>query len=115
MKFIRDRKYYQKWWLYIRAIPAICTSDGKTEGSHCSVCGMILTAKNTIKSQKTVNGNVDGNGIIDYADARLTLRASFWLEKDIVKGTDAYLAADVDGNDELETADARLILRASVG
>ena len=30
------------------AVPETCTTDGKTEGSHCSVCGEILKAQETI-------------------------------------------------------------------
>ena len=48
-------------------------------------------------------------------DARLALRASVGLEKEIVKGSAAYLAADADGDGEVTSGDARLILRASVG
>ena len=31
-----------------KAVPATCTTAGKTEGSHCSVCGEIITAQTTI-------------------------------------------------------------------
>jgi gliding motility-associated-like protein len=30
------------------AIPATCTSSGKTEGSHCGTCGVIITAQDTV-------------------------------------------------------------------
>lgn len=30
------------------AIPATCETEGKTEGSHCSVCGKVLTEQNVI-------------------------------------------------------------------
>ena len=181
------------------AVAATCTADGKTAGSHCSVCGEILTAQTVIKAAghqwdegsvttaptcvkdgvktytcavcgetKTESvpstgehtygewtetkaatldaegeetrtcsvcgaaetraipklvpvepermiGDVDGNGKIEAADARLALRASVGLEPDIVPGTDAYLAGDADGDGKVTSADARLILRASVG
>lgn len=32
------------------AVAATCETDGKTEGSHCSVCGTILTAQKTVKA-----------------------------------------------------------------
>ena len=32
------------------AVPATCTQDGKTEGSHCSVCGAVLTDPAVIKA-----------------------------------------------------------------
>jgi hypothetical protein len=60
-------------------------------------------------------GDVDGDGKISSADARLALRTSVKLEKDITEGTAAYGACDVDGDGKVSSADARLILRASVG
>lgn len=32
------------------ALPATCLTDGKTAGSHCSVCNTVLTAQTTIKA-----------------------------------------------------------------
>ena len=32
------------------AIDATCTTDGKTEGSHCKACGTILTVQNTVSA-----------------------------------------------------------------
>jgi len=57
-------------------------------------------------------GDVDEDGTISSADARLALRASVKLEdlSDLAKK-----AADVDFDDSISSADARLILRASVG
>ena len=62
---------------------------------------------------KTLPGDVDGDGVLSSADARLALRASVKLEN-IKKGTAAFTAADADKNGKIESADARLILRASV-
>ena len=59
-------------------------------------------------------GDVDGNGKVQSADARLALRASVGLEK-YKKGSKAFTAADVDRNDRIGSDDARIILRASVG
>lgn len=33
-----------------KAIAATCTTDGKTEGSHCSTCGAIIKAQETVKA-----------------------------------------------------------------
>ncbi|MGN1419161.1 MAG: hypothetical protein ACI4W6_07515, partial [Acutalibacteraceae bacterium] len=30
------------------AVAATCTKEGKTEGSHCSVCGAVITAQKTV-------------------------------------------------------------------
>ena len=56
-------------------------------------------------------GDVDGNGKIEAADARLALRASVKLETLTAEQT---LAANVDGDAFVTSADARLILRAAV-
>lgn len=57
-------------------------------------------------------GDVDGNGAVTAADARLALRASVSLEK---LTEEQIKVADTDGNPGVTAADARLILRASVG
>ncbi len=59
-------------------------------------------------------GDVDGDGSVTAADARLALRAAVGLEKAIVKGTAAFTAADVDGDGVITAADARTILRIAV-
>ena len=33
-----------------KAITATCTTDGKTEGLHCSVCGAVIKARIIIKA-----------------------------------------------------------------
>lgn len=57
-------------------------------------------------------GDVDGDGEVKAADARLALRASVGLEN---FNEEQKAAADVDGDGTIKAADARLILRASVG
>ena len=58
-------------------------------------------------------GDVDNDGDVTPADARLALRASVRLEI-YEEGSAAFTAADVDGSGEIKPDDARLILRASV-
>ena len=60
------------------------------------------------------SGDVDGDGRITAADARLALRASVGLET-YAAGSREALACDADGDGQITAADARLILRASVG
>ena len=57
-------------------------------------------------------GDVDGDGYITSADARIALRASVKLED---LSAEEKAAADVDQDKFVTSADARLILRASVG
>ena len=58
-------------------------------------------------------GDVDGDGELSAADARLTLRASVRLENYVV-GTPEFSAADVNHDNVIGADDARSILRASV-
>ena len=57
-------------------------------------------------------GDIDGDGNVTAADARLALRASVESE-DLSEGQ--KLAADMDGDGKITAADAREILRKSVG
>ncbi len=59
-----------------------------------------------------VLGDLNGDGSVTSADARLALRAAVGLESLSVTQT---LAADVDQDDHIRSADARLILRVAVG
>ena len=73
----------------------------------CSVCGYE-------KTQTFLLGDVDLNGKIEAADARLALRLAVGLET-FEAGTIQFIAADADHSGKSEASDARLILRAAVG
>ena len=81
----------------------------------CKVCG-----EEEIREGEPANTvpeglcDVDGNGKVESADARLALRASVKLEKDIVEGSDKYIRADANGDKKVGSDDARTILRLSV-
>lgn len=72
---------------------------------------LISTLFMGIASANTI-GDVDGDGFVKAADARLALRASVGLEN---LSDAARKAADADFDGNIKAADARLILRASVG
>ena len=57
-------------------------------------------------------GDVDMDGKVTPADARIALRVSVKLD---TISDDAYFLADVDGSGKVTSADARMILRAAVG
>ncbi len=57
-------------------------------------------------------GDVDIDGTVSAADARIVLRASVGLEEIT---TDILERGDIDDSGNLSAADARLVLRASVG
>ena len=40
-----------------KAVPATCTTNGKSEGSHCSVCGEVIKAQTVIKATGHNFGN----------------------------------------------------------
>ena len=83
----------------------------------CTVCGATKTEPIPKVVPKNAPGDVDGDGKLTSADARLALRASVGLtdKGDVEKDSAGYLACDVDGDGKVTSADARLILRASVG
>lgn len=56
-------------------------------------------------------GDVDGNGKVEAFDARMALRVSVGLEKDIT--AEAKTAADFDKDSKVTASDARTILRVS--
>ena len=78
------------------------------------VLAMVLCLSSSVvfTASAAAAGDVDGNGSVTAADARIALRASVNLEKLTATQT---TAADVDGKAGVTAADARLILRASVG
>ena len=81
----------------------ILEGDGNLEGKKT------ITLKNVIDSSKTYKkGDVNGDGKIDSADARLVLRMSVGMETSVP-------AADMDSDGKVTSADARLVLRKSVG
>ena len=58
-------------------------------------------------------GDVDGNGKVTAADARLALRAAVALEH-YAPGSGEFVRADYDGNGNISASDARMILRTAV-
>lgn len=67
-----------------------------------------------ISSHPVKNGDVDDDGFITAADARLALRRAVELES-FSKGSRAYVACNVDRDNAVTSSDARSILRAAVG
>ena len=67
------------------------------------------------EAPRALLGDVDLNGVVAPADARLALRASVGLEPEILPETDVFTAADADFDGKITSADARSILRAAVG
>ena len=83
----------------------------------CTVCGEVrmdsIPAGDALGGlTPKIPGDVDGNGSVEAADARLALRYSVGLE---TLNSKQLTVADVDNNRTVDSADARLILRVSVG
>ena len=74
---------------------------------RCDVCGSDAMTRGVL-------GDVDADGNLTPADARLALRASVGLEKTMTPGSVAYVTADADCGGTVEPEDARLILRAAI-
>lgn len=66
----------------------------------------------SVTAGAAVRGDVDGNGSVTAADARITLRCSVQLEN--LTGA-KRTAADMDSDGKITAGDARKILRMSVG
>lgn len=86
----------------------------------CLIANCGATMKEAIPATGKGAGDVNGDGKVNTADARLVLRFAVGLgdfDKVISKccTDDSFVAADADENGKIEPADARLILRTAVG
>ena len=110
---------------------ATCNQTGLTEGSHCSVCGEVITEQKEIPktshqfengkckicgaadpdNMKFIYGDVDNDGEITSSDALHVLRKSVNLEE---FNSAQEILADVDGDNMITSADSLAILRHSV-
>lgn len=116
----------------IPAVPATCIETGMTQGKKCSVCGVILVAQTKIPivahtdenadgrcdhcdtqlSIAAMKGDLDDDGQITPADARIVLRAAVGLDK----LTDSQKTiADINRDGMITPSDARSVLRCAVG
>ncbi len=84
----------------------------RDENAHTFENGTCIHCGQAGQAEEFMKGDVDGNGKVESADARLALRASVGLDtlNDVQQK-----AADVDGTVGVSSSDARLILRVSVG
>ena len=68
------------------AVPATCTSDGLTEGSHCKDCNTVLVAQQAVTANGhayTYTCNADGyehTGECDNCDAKVTNASHFYID-----------------------------------
>lgn len=83
---------------------------GYTAGTWCTVCEQYIEGGEEIPAL-ILWGDVNGNGIVNSTDARLTLQ--YAVGKAIPTPLD-LTAADVDQNGKVDSTDARLILQYTV-
>ena len=89
-------------------------ADGTPAGDSEFVCtGMRLVLSDESFLDIAVYGDVNGDGRVSSADARLALRGSVGLEK-YDEASAFYVAANIDRSNKLLAGDARLILRSVV-
>ncbi len=92
----------------------LLNKDGTAVTDQLLSTGMTLSLSDN-KVYKIINiADVDGDGAVTSADARLALRAAVGLES-YSEDSAEYMAANVDQEAKISSADARLILRAAVG
>ena len=92
------------------AVAPTATESGLTEGTHCEVCGEILTAQEEIPptGETITYGDMNKNGQIDVQDALEILKAYVGLRK---LDEEEQKIADVSGNGEIEVEDALYVLK----
>lgn len=119
--FISDNLLFSESGITARILLSRLTSDtvitdanGKAVSLDTKLAtGMTVKLPDGKVLTVVINGDVDKDGNITAADARLALRISVNLEK-FAKTSPEYKASDVDGKSETTASDARLILRNSV-
>ena len=98
-------------WFPLRTDVDIHADEGAKAQEYAKDHGQkFVSPDEELKEYK--KGDVDLNGDVTAADARLALRAAVQLET--LEPLPHWLA-DADNNDAITAADARLILRAAVG
>lgn len=95
----------------LKAIPAVYGYECHNGITGQAAAMSDATTANLLYEAVTGPGDVNGDGKITAADARLALRAAVKLENLPVSH---QAAANVDGKDGVTAADARIILRAAV-
>lgn len=77
------------------------------------LAALMLLSLSAVPAFASIPGDVDGNGKVAAADARIALRAAVKLET-LTPGSEAFTAAELTGDGKVTAADARKILRIAV-
>lgn len=124
MNHIADHPYVK---VVDEAIAPEVGVTGLTAGEHCETCGKVIVAQKDVPPLENTDkpvpptddpvinnyrlGNLNGDGEITAADARLALRIAAKLET--VTDSRLFICADVNVDGVITAADARKILRVS--
>ena len=79
------------------AVPATCTEAGKTEGKHCSVCGTVLIAQETVEAL--------GHDYGDWTQMKAPTCTEKGEEKRVCSRCDAFETRELDVTDHTEVID----------
>ncbi len=102
------------WSEWTVDLPATAAEAGQ-ESRMCARCLTVETREiPPTGGPEPLPGDVDLDGSVTAADARLALRRAVLLET-FAEDSLEFLAADVDGDGAVTAGDARAILRAAVG
>ena len=101
-----------EWGAWTTTKAPTATQSGE-ESRVCANCGETQSRALPPTGGTFLLGDVDFDGVITAADARLALRRAVELET-YAPGSPEYVACDVDKDSAVTAADARRILRASV-
>ena len=85
-----------------KAVAATCTKDGKTEGSHCSVCGVVIKKQSTVKAKGhswdvgkvTKAATATTDGVKTYTCKTCNATKKETIKATGVKGTTKYNGVD---------------------
>ena len=105
----REAHQFGDW---ITDVPATAAQEGSAY-RDCSVCRYREEKTLPKESEDLLFGDIDRDGKVTAADARLALRRAVDLE-DYKEGSYEFLVGNVDFDDKITASDARLILRAAV-
>ena len=85
------------------AVDATCTTDGKTEGSHCSTCGTIITVQNTVRA---FGHNCDDVTVLTEADCNVEGSKRFACSNDgcIYYYDESYSLDELSATEIMESA-----------
>lgn len=98
-------------WTIVTAATTESEGEMRRVCSNCSEVETRIIDKLPIEEPSYILGDVNNDGKITAADARLALRISAKLET--VRNDGQFLAADTDKNKKITAADARKILRVA--